>query len=82
MVTKRQLDLLLFVHKYIMDNTIAPSFEEMREGMGLKSKSGIHKHLTALEERGFILRLPGRCRAIEIIRLPGMQVSQGQPQKA
>jgi len=70
MLTKKQLDLLEFIHKRLQKNGVPPSFDEMKVELGLRSKSGIHRLITALEERGFIRRLAHRARAIEIIRLP------------
>ncbi len=70
MLTKKQRDLLLFIHERLQDNGVAPSFDEMKEALNLKSKSGIHRLIGALEERQFIRRLPNRARALEIIRLP------------
>ncbi len=70
MLTKKQRDLLLYIHEHMTDDDIAPSFDEMREALGLKSKSGIHRLITGLEERGYIERLPHRARAIAIKRMP------------
>ncbi len=70
MLTRKQLELLAFVHARLQSDGVPPSFDEMKEALDLKSKSGIHRLITALEERGFIRRLPHRARAIEIIRLP------------
>ncbi len=70
MLTRKQLDLLGFIHKRMQKDGIPPSFEEMKDALNLRSKSGIHRLITALEERGFIRRLPHRARALEIIRLP------------
>lgn len=70
MLTKKQKDLLLFIHSRMAEGEIAPSFDEMREALGLKSKSGIHRLITALVERGYLERLPHRARALEIKRLP------------
>lgn len=70
MLTKKQRDLLLFIHEHMTDDDVAPSFEEMKEALGLKSKSGIHRLITGLVERGYIERLPHRARALEIKRLP------------
>lgn len=70
MLTKKQYELLLFIEQRLKDCGISPSFDEMKEALGLKSKSGIHRLMTGLEERGFIRRLPHRARALEIIRLP------------
>ncbi len=70
MLTKKQLDLLEFIHHRIQRDGVPPSFDEMKEALDLRSKSGIHRLITALEERGFLRRLPHRARAIEIVRLP------------
>lgn len=70
MLTKKQLDLLSFIHKRVQRDGVPPSFDEMKSALDLRSKSGIHRLITALEERGFIRRLPHRARAIEILRLP------------
>lgn len=70
MVTHKQRELLAFIHKRLQRDGVPPSFDEMKEALGLRSKSGIHRLITALEERGYIQRLPHRARAIEILRLP------------
>ncbi|PHQ97226.1 MAG: repressor LexA [Marinosulfonomonas sp.] len=70
MLTRKQLDLLEFIHKRVQRDGVPPSFDEMKEALSLRSKSGIHRLITALEERGFIRRLAHRARAIEIIKLP------------
>ncbi len=70
MLTQKQKDLLMFIHQRISEKGVSPSFEEMKEALNLKSKSGIHRLITALEERGFIKRLAHRARALEIIKLP------------
>lgn len=70
MLTKKQKDLLLFIHERMADGDIAPSFDEMREALDLKSKSGIHRLITALVERGYLERLPHRARALEVKKLP------------
>ncbi|WP_455474853.1 transcriptional repressor LexA [Bartonella sp. B30(2025)] len=70
MLTYKQYELLLFIHNHIKKTGVSPSFDEMRTALELASKSGIHKLIIALEERGFIRRLPNRARAIEIIRFP------------
>lgn len=81
MLTKKQKDLLLFIHEKMSEDDIPPSFEEMKEALGLKSKSGIHRLISALEERGYIQRLPHRARALEIIRLPEGFKPQEQEKK-
>ena len=70
MLTKKQLQLLEFIHARTKVDGVSPSFDEMKEALNLRSKSGIHRLITALEERGFIRRLAHRARAIEIIRMP------------
>lgn len=70
MLTKKQRDLLLFINEKLQENGVAPSFDEMKDALNLKSKSGIHRLIGALEERQFIRRLPNRARALEILRLP------------
>jgi repressor LexA len=70
MLTKKQLDLLDFIARRVERDGVPPSFDEMKEALDLRSKSGIHRLITALEERGFIRRLPHRARALEILRMP------------
>src|SRR5438874_36535 len=70
MLTKKQLELLRFIHERLTEHGVPPSFDEMKDALDLRSKSGIHRLITALEERGFIRRLPNRARAIEVIKLP------------
>ena len=70
MLTKKQLDLLKFIHARVQRDGVPPSFDEMKDALDLRSKSGIHRLITALEERGFIQRLAHRARALEIIKLP------------
>ena len=70
MLTKKQHELLLFINKRLGETGICPSFDEMKESLGLKSKSGVHRLITGLEERGFIRRLAHRARALEVARLP------------
>jgi repressor LexA len=70
MLTRKQLDLLEFINRRVQRDGVPPSFDEMRDALDLRSKSGIHRLITALEERGFIRRLAHRARAIEIVRLP------------
>jgi len=70
MLTEKQKELLLFIHARMQEKGVPPSFDEMKDALDLKSKSGIHRLITALVERGFIRRLPHRARAIEVIRLP------------
>lgn len=70
MLTKKQLNLLEFIHKRVQRDGVPPSFDEMKEALDLRSKSGIHRLITALEERGFIRRLAHRARALEIVKMP------------
>ena len=78
MLTKKQLDLLKFIHARIQRDGVPPSFDEMKDALDLRSKSGIHRLITALEERGFIQRLAHKARALEIIKLPeAMEPSRG-----
>ena len=70
MLTKKQLDLLEYINKCVQRDGVPPSFDEMKEALDLRSKSGIHRLITALEERGFIRRLAHRARALEIVKLP------------
>ncbi len=70
MLTRKQLELLMFINERLKESGIPPSFDEMKDALDLRSKSGIHRLITALEERGFIRRLPNRARALEVIRLP------------
>ncbi len=70
MLTRKQFELLRFIHQRLTEAGVPPSFDEMKDALDLRSKSGIHRLITALEERGFIRRLPNRARAIEVIKLP------------
>src|SRR6266852_2502944 len=70
MLTRKQFELLRFIHERVKEAGVPPSFDEMKDALDLRSKSGIHRLITALEERGFIRRLPNRARAIEVIKLP------------
>ena len=70
MLTRKQHELLLFINERIKTDGVSPSFDEMKDALDLKSKSGIHRLITGLEERGFLKRLPHRARALEVIRLP------------
>jgi repressor LexA len=70
MLTRKQLELLLFVNQRLKEEGVPPSFEEMKEALNLQSKSGVHRLIVALEERGFIKRMPNRARALEVIKLP------------
>lgn len=70
MLTRKQHELLMFIHERLKEAGIPPSFDEMKDALDLKSKSGIHRLITALEERGFVRRLPNRARALEVLKLP------------
>ena len=70
MLTSKQHELLLFINERLNQSGVSPSFDEMREALDLKSKSGVHRLISALEERGFIRRLPNRARALEVVKLP------------
>ena len=70
MLTRKQFELLRFIHERLTETGVPPSFDEMKDALDLRSKSGIHRLITALEERGFIRRLANRARAIEVIKLP------------
>ena len=76
MLTRKQFELLRFINERLKEAGVPPSFDEMKDALDLRSKSGIHRLITALEERGFIRRLPNRARAIEVIKLPE-SVAQG-----
>jgi repressor LexA len=78
MLTRKQHELLRFIHERLRESGVPPSFDEMKDALDLKSKSGIHRLITALEERGFIRRLPNRARALEVIRMPEMAASATQ----
>lgn len=70
MLTRKQHELLRYIHRHLGETGVSPSFEEMKEALDLKSKSGVHRLISALEERGFIRRLPNRARALEVLRMP------------
>jgi repressor LexA len=70
MLTAKQRELLMFIEQRLGESGISPSFDEMREALDLKSKSGVHRLISALEERGFIRRLPNRARALEVVKMP------------
>src|SRR6201981_1233153 len=76
MLTRKQYELLRFINERLKEAGVPPSFDEMKDALDLRSKSGIHRLITALEERGFIRRLPNRARAIEVIKLPD-SIGQG-----
>ena len=75
MLTAKQRELLVFIDGRLKQDGVSPSFDEMREALDLKSKSGVHRLISALEERGFIRRLPNRARALEVLKLPEVQAS-------
>jgi repressor LexA len=75
MLTRKQYELLRFINERLKEAGVPPSFDEMKDALDLRSKSGIHRLITALEERGFIRRLPNRARAIEVIKLPELAAS-------
>lgn len=77
MLTKKQSDLLRFIHERLKESGVPPSFDEMKDALDLRSKSGIHRLILALEERGFIRRLPNRARALEVLRLPESATPRG-----
>ena len=81
MLTRKQQELLLFIHERMKESGVPPSFDEMKDALDLASKSGIHRLITALEERGFIRRLPNRARALEVIKLPEAYSSSLQPRR-
>ncbi|MBW3098485.1 transcriptional repressor LexA [Pseudohoeflea coraliihabitans] len=81
MLTRKQQELLLFINERMKESGIPPSFDEMKDALDLASKSGIHRLITALEERGFIRRLPNRARALEVIKLPDSYQSALQPRR-
>ena len=83
MLTRKQHELLCFIHDRLTESGVSPSFEEMKEALALKSKSGVHRLISALEERNFIRRLPNRARALEILRMPelkaGAEIAGAKP---
>ena len=82
MLTRKQMELLTFINQRMKETGIPPSFDEMKEALDLASKSGIHRLITALEERGFIRRLPNRARALEVLKMPDSAVSAAAPKPA
>jgi repressor LexA len=79
MLTRKQHELLMFIHERLKETGVSPSFDEMKDALDLASKSGIHRLITALEERGFLRRLPHRARALEVVRLPEQATSPAPP---
>jgi repressor LexA len=75
MLTRKQHELLLYIDKHLSESGVSPSFEEMKEALDLKSKSGVHRLISALEERGFIRRLANRARALEVLKMPEMKAA-------
>ncbi|MBX3561915.1 MAG: transcriptional repressor LexA [Sphingomonas sp.] len=73
MLTRKQQELLLYINAKLSESGVSPSFEEMKEALDLKSKSGVHRLISALEERGFIRRLPNRARALEVLKMPDVR---------
>src|SRR6478752_590059 len=81
MLTRKQYELLRFINERLKEAGVPPSFDEMKDALDLRSKSGIHRLITALEERGFIRRLPNRARAIEVIKLPELSPGAGNSRR-
>ena len=79
MLTRKQHELLMFIHERIKESGVSPSFDEMKEALDLASKSGIHRLITALEERGFLRRLAHRARALEVVKLPEQATATAPP---
>ena len=79
MLTVKQHELLSFIHDRLAATGVSPSFDEMREALELKSKSGVHRLISALEERQFIRRLPNRARALEVVKMPESNVTKLVP---
>jgi repressor LexA len=79
MLTRKQHELLCFIHERLAETGVSPSFEEMKDALDLKSKSGVHRLISALEERQFIRRLPNRARALEVLRMPETADRRGAP---
>jgi repressor LexA len=79
MLTRKQHELLMFIHERIKETGVSPSFDEMKEALDLASKSGIHRLITALEERGFLRRLAHRARALEVVKLPQQATTAAPP---
>ena len=77
MLTRKQHELLTYINERLSETGVSPSFEEMKDALDLKSKSGVHRLISALEERGFIRRLPNRARALEVTRMPDVKIGVG-----
>ena len=82
MLTRKQLELLLFINERLKEEGVPPSFEEMKDALNLQSKSGVHRLIVALEERGFLKRMPNRARALEVIKLPDSHSPSLSPKKS
>ena len=82
MLTRKQHELLTFINDRLQESGVPPSFEEMKDALDLRSKSGIHRLITALEERGFIRRLPNRARALEVLRMPEITTPTRAPARS
>jgi repressor LexA len=82
MLTRKQHELLCYIHDHLSDSGVSPSFEEMKEALDLKSKSGVHRLVSALEERGFIRRLANRARALEVLKMPDQAGKASDPKPA
>jgi repressor LexA len=81
MLTRKQLELLMFINERLKEEGVPPSFEEMKDALNLQSKSGVHRLIVALEERGFLRRMPNRARALEVIKLPESHSPSLAPKK-
>src|SRR5690349_23627671 len=81
MLTRKQYELLRFINERLKESGVPPCFDEMKDALDLRSKSGIHRLIPALEERGFIRRLPNRARAIEVIKLPELSGATGSSRR-
>jgi repressor LexA len=79
MLTRKQSELLTYIHGQLAESGVSPSFEEMKDALSLKSKSGVHRLISALEERGFIRRLPNRARALEVVKMPDAKAGLASP---
>jgi repressor LexA len=82
MLTRKQSELLTYIQARLSESGVSPSFEEMKDALALKSKSGVHRLISALEERGFIRRLPNRARALEVLKMPEAQAGAALPTRA
>ena len=82
MLTRKQHELIRFIQDRLEETGVSPSFEEMKDALDLKSKSGVHRLIVALEERGFLKRMPNRARALEVIKLPDSHSPSLAPKKS